>query len=89
MGTILWCYMRNRAFRRTKTTHLSAEPHRTGQAINLGVHHRGRHHQQKLAENNGAIRPSTWAISTTAKFDQGRIYQTLPGITLSIFAATR
>jgi len=39
MGTILWCYMRNSAFKKDKDYHLSADL--TGQAKSPGRDHRG------------------------------------------------
>src|SRR6266849_5701043 len=50
MGTILWCYMRNSAFKKDKDYHLSADL--TGQANHLGVTIEADIIKQKLAETN-------------------------------------
>src|SRR3990170_6759365 len=52
MGTILWCYIRNNAFKtKEKDYHLSADL--TGQANHLGVTIQADIIKQKLPENNG------------------------------------
>ena len=55
MGTILWCYLRNPAFNKTKEGgldyHVSADL--TGQANHLGVTIEADIVKQKLPENNG------------------------------------
>ena len=51
MATILWCYTRNRAFKKDKDYHVSADL--TGQANHLGVTIEADIIKQKLAENNG------------------------------------
>src|SRR5580693_9643174 len=48
MGTVLWCYMRNNAFKKDKDYHLSADL--TGQANHLGVTIEADIIKQKLAE---------------------------------------
>ena len=45
MATVLWCYLRNNAFKKDKDYHVSADL--TGQANHLGVHDPGGHHQAK------------------------------------------
>ena len=48
LATVLWCYLRNPAFKTTeKDFHVSADL--TGQANHLGRHDRGRHHQAEAA----------------------------------------
>src|SRR5216684_1521774 len=54
MGTILWCYMRNNAFKKDKDYHLSADL--TGQANHLGVTIEADIIKQKLAQNNGGFK---------------------------------
>lgn len=51
MATILWCYMRNPAFKKDKDYHVSADL--TGQANHLGVTIQADIIKQKLPENNG------------------------------------
>ncbi|MBG1245538.1 class I fructose-bisphosphate aldolase [Nostoc sp. NZL] len=60
MVTILWCYLRNNAFKQDKDYHLAADL--TGQANHLGVTIEADIIKQKLAENNngyGAIAKAT------------------------------
>ena len=51
MATILWCYLRNPAFKKDKDYHVSADL--TGQANHLGVTLEADIIKQKLPENNG------------------------------------
>ncbi|REK10754.1 MAG: class I fructose-bisphosphate aldolase [Planctomycetota bacterium] len=51
MATILWCYLRNNAFKADKDYHVSADL--TGQANHLGVTIEADIIKQKLPENNG------------------------------------
>ncbi len=51
MVTILWCYLRNPAFKKDKDYHVSADL--TGQANHLGVTIEADIIKQKLPENNG------------------------------------
>ena len=51
MATILWCYLRNPAFKKEKDYHLSADL--SGQANHLGVTIEADIIKQKLPENNG------------------------------------
>src|SRR5262245_58911015 len=51
MATVLWCYLRNSAFKQDKDYHLSADL--TGQANHLGVTIEADIIKQKLPENNG------------------------------------
>jgi class I fructose-bisphosphate aldolase len=51
MATVLWCYLRNDAFKADKDYHLSADL--TGQANHLGVTIQADIIKQKLPENNG------------------------------------
>ncbi|GBF49497.1 fructose-bisphosphate aldolase class I [Leptospira ryugenii] len=51
MATILWCYVRNSAFKKDKDYHVSADL--TGQANHLGVTIQADIIKQKLPENNG------------------------------------
>jgi len=53
MATILWCYLRNPAFKKDKDYHLSADL--TGQANHLGVTIEADIIKQKLPENNGGF----------------------------------
>src|SRR5258708_1617661 len=51
LATVLWCYLRNNAFKQDKDYHLSADL--TGQANHLGVTIQADIIKQKLPENNG------------------------------------
>ncbi|HEX9253009.1 MAG TPA: class I fructose-bisphosphate aldolase [Ignavibacteriaceae bacterium] len=51
MATVLWCYLRNNAFKSDKDYHVSADL--TGQANHLGVTIEADIIKQKLPENNG------------------------------------
>src|SRR6202048_2200709 len=51
MATVLWCYLRNNAFKKDKDYHLSADL--TGQANHLGVTIQADIIKQKLPTNNG------------------------------------
>jgi fructose-bisphosphate aldolase, class I len=51
MATVLWCYLRNNAFKADKDYHVSADL--TGQANHLGVTIQADIIKQKLPENNG------------------------------------
>ena len=53
MATILWCYLRNSAFKKDKDYHLSADL--TGQANHLGVTIEADIIKQKMPENNGGF----------------------------------
>jgi len=54
MATILWCYLRNSAFKTDKDYHVAADL--TGQANHLGVTIEADIVKQKQAENNGGYR---------------------------------
>ena len=54
MVTILWCYLRNSAFKKDKDYHVSADL--TGQANHLGVTIEADIVKQKLPENNGGYK---------------------------------
>lgn len=74
MVTVLWCYLRNKAFNKDKDYHVSADL--TGQANHLGVTIEADIIKQKLAENNGGyIALNTEGVSF-GKFDK-RIYSDL------------
>src|SRR5882672_5267879 len=74
MATILWCYLRNNAFKKDKDYHLSADL--TGQANHLGVTIEADIIKQKLAENNGGYQALNMGDSSYGKFDK-RIYTDL------------
>jgi class I fructose-bisphosphate aldolase len=73
MATILWCYLRNNAFKQDKDYHLSADL--TGQANHLGVTIQADIIKQKLPENNGGYNV-IGEISSYGKTDP-RIYSEL------------
>lgn len=75
MGTILWCYTRNNAFKKDgKDYHVSADL--TGQANHLGVTIQADIIKQKLAENNGGYKALNTGGSSYGKLDE-RIYTDL------------
>jgi class I fructose-bisphosphate aldolase len=74
MGTILWCYLRNNAFKKDKDYHLSADL--TGQANHLGVTIEADIIKQKLPENNGGYQALNMGDSSYGRFDK-RIYSEL------------
>jgi len=74
MATVLWCYLRNNAFKKDKDYHLSADL--TGQANHLGVTIHADIIKQKMAENNGGYAALNMGDSSYGKFDK-RIYTDL------------
>jgi len=74
MATVLWCYLRNNAFKKDKDYHLSADL--TGQANHLGVTIEADIIKQKLPENNGGYMALNLGDSSYGKFDK-RIYTDL------------
>jgi class I fructose-bisphosphate aldolase len=74
MATILWCYLRNPAFKKDKDYHVSADL--TGQANHLGVTIEADIIKQKLPENNGGYLALNTKESPYGKLDE-RMYKTL------------
>ena len=74
LATVLWCYLRNNAFKQDTDYHLSADL--TGQANHLGVTIEADIIKQKLPENNGGYRALNIGSSGYGKFDE-RIYSEL------------
>src|SRR5437667_7473815 len=74
MATVLWCYLRNNAFKKDKDYHVSADL--TGQANHLGVTIEADIIKQKLPENNGGYAALNIGDSSYGKFDK-RIYTDL------------
>lgn len=74
MATILWCYLRNPAFKMDKDYHVSADL--TGQANHLGVTIEADVIKQKLPENNGGFLALNMEGSSYGKTDK-RIYTDL------------
>ncbi|HMA42718.1 MAG TPA: class I fructose-bisphosphate aldolase, partial [Gemmatimonadales bacterium] len=74
LATILWCYMRNSAFKKDKDYHVAADL--TGQANHLGVTIEADIVKQKLPENNGGYKALNMGDSSYGKFDE-RIYTEL------------
>ncbi|HVZ26061.1 MAG TPA: class I fructose-bisphosphate aldolase [Sediminibacterium sp.] len=75
MATILWCYLRNSAFKKDKTDyHVSADL--TGQANYLGVTIQADIVKQKLPENNGGYKALNMGSSGYGKLDE-RMYSQL------------
>ncbi len=75
MGTILWCYIRNNAFKTGGVDyHVSADL--TGQANHLGVTIQADIIKQKLAENTGGYKALNTGGSSYGKLDE-KIYTEL------------
>jgi class I fructose-bisphosphate aldolase len=76
MATVLWCYLRNPAFKikGDKDYHVSADL--TGQANHLGCTIQADIIKQKLPENNGGYKALNTGTSSYGKFDE-RIYTEL------------
>jgi class I fructose-bisphosphate aldolase len=74
MATVLWCYLRNPAFKQDKDYHLSADL--TGQANHLGVTIEADIIKQKLPENNGGYNILTSKDNPYGKTDK-RVYTEL------------
>lgn len=74
MATVLWCYLRNDAFKKDKDYHLAADL--TGQANHLGVTIEADIIKQKLPENNGGFKALNTGSSSYGKLDE-RIYTEL------------
>src|SRR5205814_302679 len=74
MATILWCYLRNPAFKKDKDYHTSADL--TGQANHLGVTIEADIIKQKLPTNNGGFKALSSKENPYGKTDD-RIYTEL------------
>jgi class I fructose-bisphosphate aldolase len=74
MATVLWCYLRNPAFKKDKDYHLSADL--TGQANHIGVTIQADIIKQKLPENNGGYTAIQMGDSSYGKIDK-RVYTEL------------
>src|SRR5438046_10040308 len=74
MATVLWCYLRNNAFKKDQDYHLSADL--TGQANHLGVTLEAAIIKQTLPENKGGYQMLNMGDSSYGKFDK-RIYTDL------------
>jgi class I fructose-bisphosphate aldolase len=74
LATILWCYLRNPAFKKDKDYHLSADL--TGQANHLGVTLEADIIKQKLPENNGGYNALSTKENPYGKIDK-RVYSDL------------
>jgi class I fructose-bisphosphate aldolase len=74
LATVLWCYLRNNAFKKDKDYHVSADL--TGQANHLGVTIQADIIKQKLPENNGGFKALNTGGSSYGKLDE-KIYTDL------------
>lgn len=74
MASVLWCYLRNPAFKQDKDYHLSADL--TGQANHLGVTLEADIIKQKLPENNGGYNALSSKENPYGKIDK-RVYSEL------------
>jgi len=68
MATVLWCYLRNSAFKKDKDYHVAADL--TGQANHLGVTIQADIIKQKLPENNGGFKALNTGGSSYGKLDE-------------------
>jgi len=75
MATILWCYLRNSAFKQDQDYHLSADL--TGQANHLGTTLGADIIKQKLPENNGGYQAVTQATGKKFGRTDDRVYSEL------------
>jgi fructose-bisphosphate aldolase, class I len=74
MATVLWCYLRNSAFKKDKDYHVAADL--TGQANHLGVTIQADIIKQKLPENNGGFKALNAGGVSYGKSDE-RMYTEL------------
>ena len=74
LATILWCYLRNPAFKKDKDYHVSADL--SGQANHLGVTIKADIIKQKLPENNGGYNALNSKENPYGKIDK-RVYTEL------------
>ncbi|MFL5507805.1 MAG: class I fructose-bisphosphate aldolase [Gemmatimonadales bacterium] len=74
LATVLWCYLRNSAFKKDKDYHLSADL--SGQANHLGVTIEADIIKQKLPENNGGYNALSSKENPYGKIDK-RVYEQL------------
>ncbi|HVY06161.1 MAG TPA: class I fructose-bisphosphate aldolase [Burkholderiales bacterium] len=74
LATVLWCYLRNPAFKTDKDYHVSADL--TGQANHLGVTIKADIIKQKLPENNGGYNAISSKENPYGKVDK-RMYTEL------------
>jgi len=75
MATILWCYLRNNAFKQDKDYHLSADL--SSQANHLGVTIEADIIKQKMPENNNGYGAVAKAIGTSYGKTHGKVYTDL------------
>lgn len=68
MATVLWCYLRNSAFKADKDYHVSADL--TGQANHLGVTIQADIIKQKLPENNGGFTALEFGKTSPKVYDE-------------------
>ncbi len=68
MATILWCYLRNEAFKSDKDYHVAADL--TGQANHLGVTLQADIIKQKLPENNGGYNAVKFGKTSPLVYEQ-------------------
>src|SRR5438093_4116597 len=74
LATVLWCYLRNNAFKKDKDYHVAADL--TGKANQLGVTIQADIIKQKLPENNAGFKALNTGGSSYGKLDE-RIYTEL------------
>ena len=74
MAAVLWCYVRNKAFKKDRDYDVSADL--TGQANHLGVTIQADIIKQKLPENNGGYKAMNSGNTTYGEYDE-RMYTEL------------
>ena len=74
MATVLWCYLRNNAFKKDEGLPRLRRPHRPGQPPRR--HHPGRHHQAEAAREQRRLQGAQQQANPYGKLDK-RIYTEL------------
>jgi class I fructose-bisphosphate aldolase len=74
MATVLWCYLRNPAFKKDRDYHVSADL--TGQANHIGATIQADMLKQKMPENNGGYKALKGEAGDYGKTDE-RVYSEL------------
>ena len=82
MVTVLWCYLRNTAFKvkgadgKSTDYHTVRRPHRPGEPPRR--HDRGRHHQAEAADEQRRLRRAQHRRHVYGKIDKQRLHRTSP-----------
>ena len=87
MATVLWCYLRNPAFKTGQGLSRVRRPHRPGQPS--GRDHRGRHHQAEAAREQRRLQRAQHQGQSVRQDRQARVHASSPPTIRSISPATR